>query len=460
MIQLRSNPFLFLATLGLLSLLDTAFAQTGDWVQNLPNGNRALFLSEDQAVGFARWDFIQNENKSISSVYYMMDGNKVGASALAGYREAAKRGALVRLIMDGYTPASWIDTQFDPGVLKAAILDGVQIKMFNPVNLSNVFTNAKLLTYKRTHDKMSVFGGQKTVDLGDRNFQNVNFRLLTKGKNSSTGIKSYRSIETFVQGEVVNEAQAYFDEMWKSKKVAELDLSQVTDAQVEQGRKNLDRYLKVMNEATAAGKHQPQNWFEKMKPVKEVHFFHDSIEGKGRITGGELVIADFIASAQHSLKIISPYIVLTPVFEKALEKAIQNGVKDIEVFTAAPFATDVPFSSLAFERQAMKLKKWGVKVYQHQGPELMHAKGLVVDGTKAAIMTHNLDAVSEYVNLESGLIFDDETMAKQLIAFTDEIKKESKLLEKPSTWNLIKVMIACGMILGGKLWPTLPASIR
>jgi phosphatidylserine/phosphatidylglycerophosphate/cardiolipin synthase-like enzyme/UDP-N-acetylglucosamine:LPS N-acetylglucosamine transferase len=416
---------------------------------NYGNQNYALFLSEDAEVGAARWDFIKNERTSISAVYYMMDGNKVGAAALAGYREAAKAGATVRLILDGWAPERWIDAKFDPGMLKAAIADGVQIKIFNPVDLSNPLNRLRRSTYMRTHDKLSIFGGQNVLDLGDRNFQNVNFGLA-----HNSDVPGYRSAETFLKGPAVKDAAAYFDEIWNSSRVKMPQLQNVSPAQLDQGRIYLDRYARVMQNAELTGSHVPVDWVSQMKPVSDVEFFHDSVEHKGEVKGSGEKILEIIRNARNSLTIVSPYIVLTPEFKQAIYDALARHV-EVTIITAGGSATDVDISSYSFETQAKDLQAAGARIFFHQGPKLMHAKIIQADGERSAVMTHNLDVISEYLNLESGISMKGEILNASVNAFVQEIVGESAPFTERTPISVGKELSVCSYLLATGLYPSI-----
>ncbi|MBS1960010.1 MAG: hypothetical protein JST80_11090 [Bdellovibrionales bacterium] len=424
-------------------------------------GNKGILVYDDQDSGDIRWDMIENENKEIASIYYMIDGKKIGPTAIAAYWYKAKLGVKVRLVMDGWAPSKWLDGNLDPAMLKAAIDDGVEIRIYNPVDRSKWKTWLKLLTYKRTHDKMALFRELNVIDLSDRNMQNANFSLQKWGQ-------PYRSIEELVQGPIVEDGWGYYEQVWGDPKTVPLDLSHITAEQAAAGRVRLQKYLDVMINAAKTGKHVRQNWIAKMEPIGEVHFFHDSVAYKGKVTGTEQTIVDLIDSAEVNgeIIIVSPYITLTPKTKAALLRAIRDRHVRLIVYTAAPHATDVKDSSLVFERQAGELMKYGAVIWQHQGPQLMHAKMIIVDGKRVSPMTHNVDAISEYINLESGLDMsptkeiDNAALLAQAEKFVAKVRSESKIFETPTKVGFVQGAKLCLQIYTAQVWPNLPQKWR
>ena len=381
--------------------------------------SRALFLNQEREVGIARLSLVKKENREISALYYMVDGKRVGAVALAEYWAAAKRGKRVRLVVDGFAPAQWLDSSLDPGMLAAMIEDGVEIRIFNPVSAENRLAVINPNTYRRTHDKMTIYKGLGILQIGDRNMQNINFRMM-KGSD-----KSYRSVEAYVQGPVMKDAQKYFDLVWASPLTKDPDLKGVTQMDIDRGRQALAGYIRAMDNSEIGKAARAFDVTAKMTPVEKVEFFHDIPGQKGLAPGSSEKVIELIGRAKHELRIISPYIVLTEKERDALYKAMKNGVK-LTIITAGAHATDVPISSMALEEQAPGLIARGAKVYFHQGPDILHAKFMEIDGVTDVTLTHNLDGVSEIVNLESGVVL---TGAPEFVAdgakFIDSMISES-----------------------------------
>ena len=58
----------------------------------------------------------------------------------------------------------------------------------------------------------------------------------------------------------------------------------------------------------------------------------------------------------------------------------------------------LPFAG--YKNLQRRLLAAGVKIYEFQGPETLHAKVILIDGQTAVIGSHNFDARSDNFNLE------------------------------------------------------------
>lgn len=381
---------------------------------------KALLLEDEEQVAKARWDFLRAENKEILATYFLWDRDKVGMVTLTEILKAVRRGAKAKILIDGWGPAQWEDCQIKPGTLKTLQREGVEIRYFNLPR-----EGSKILKYLpsnlgRSHDKLMILGEGKTVFIGDRNVQNINFRL--QKTNGKTG-ESYRSVEVIAQGPASLRAREYFIEMWNGKKVNAPDLSGVSWKEEQDAFWNLDRYSRLLNEMYSA----PIDWQSKMNEVQSIQFVSDVPGEKRKSFGQELDLLRLFDEAKRTITIISPYINLTPRFMGAVEKALARGVK-ITILSASKDATDARLSSELFEVQANRLIKMGVKIHLHQGPDFMHAKGMIIDDQVSYIGSHNFDLLSEWLNYESGMIIRDVGFTKQISDFYGEmIQRESKM---------------------------------
>lgn len=384
---------------------------------------RALFMDKEEDVGNARWDLIKGESKEIFAAYYLWDGNKVGAATLAGLREAAqKRGAKVRVILDGWAPENWVDATLDADVLKALKESGVEIRIFNPVDLSKFTTYLKPGTYNRMHDKLLYLGGQKVLETGDRNVQNINFRMQRKG--GKAGI-SYKSTAAIMQGDAVDEAKQHLEDLWEVSKAP--DLSEATPEGTAKAHENFDRYLNVMNSA----KHTPQDWVSKMVPVESIQFVHDSPGKKGGLSPLDQEFIKEMDKATDHITVTTPYPNFPKEYVEAFHRALTRKVK-VQIIVPAVETTDVKISLDVFAMQSYELQKMGVQIFTHQGPDFLHGKSLEIDGKTAYVGSSNMNMRGSRTDSESGVIVRDAAYAKQLEAFNQHLfTQETKPYVRP-----------------------------
>ena len=136
--------------------------------------------------------------------------------------------------------------------------------------------------------------------------------------------------------------------------------------------------------------------------------------------------ANAIENAESVVQIINPYFTPTPIIRKAIEKAVEKGVK-VEIMI--PGKSDIKFSPDAAFYIANKLRKKGADIYIFNGG-FHHSKIMMVDSIYSTIGSTNLNSRSLFYDYEiNAFIFNDEE-TKELMDIFEEDKKNSTLLTK------------------------------
>lgn len=377
---------------------------------------KAYFMDDEKEVAQARWDLIKNENKEVFAAFLLFDGNKAGRVALAAAREARRRGARVRILTDAWNMESWMDETIDRATMAALIKEGVEIRQFNPVDVTSKSKYLNPDNFKRMHDKLIYFGGQNIAATGDRNMQNINFRL--QKTNGQSG-KSYRSIETLIQGEVVEDIKSYMERSWNISEVP--DLEGITEEDIIRANRNMDRVLKVAQNSSLP----TVDWEAKLQDVESLKLLADVPGKKGIEFPIEEEIVEKIKGAKSKVVIVSPYIRLTGDLLKEIKAAKARGVKEVEILTAAFSRTDSKASSVAFAPQAKELMALGIKVSQLEGKDLLHAKAVRIDNEFSYITGHNFNGRSRFTDQESGVCVKCADYANRVDNFIASVRKES-----------------------------------
>lgn len=389
---------------------------------------------DEKEVLDQRVDLIENEKQEIIAVYYLWDGVNIGLAALAAYREAARRGVKVKLMIDGL---SVLNTQNLPEKVKKLLeavmpsasvsraifnelkRNKVEVKVFNPFdfNKTNHYFSIDLLS--REHEKISYFKSQNTTILGDRNWQAINFRMNPKNAG-----KSYKSVEIMVESERANQAVAtHLNEMWSNSEMLRYAKTEnVSRKEVDAVSKQMDKLLLSLK----TSKHRAEST-AKLIDVRSVRFVHDVIDKKREVKGMERDIIELIGRAREEITIVSPYFSWTKKVEAALDKAIHHHGVKIKIYVPRVSSTDAPASSAAFELQARRLAETpGYELYLHSGEDMLHGKVMRIDKHLSLISSHNMDLISEFLNYESGFVVDSREFARQTDIFIKEVHDESE----------------------------------
>jgi len=129
-----------------------------------------------------------------------------------------------------------------------------------------------------------------------------------------------------------------------------------------------------------------------------------------------------LLDAEREIVLQSPYFVLTPVAERALEEAAGRGVQ-ITVLTNSPASSDSPPTQAAFLQQwpTFLAKVPTARLFVVAEPRLMHAKVSLIDGVVSFVGSYNLDPLSAYINGEVVGVIWGETQARSLRRAIDDI---------------------------------------
>jgi phosphatidylserine/phosphatidylglycerophosphate/cardiolipin synthase-like enzyme len=119
-------------------------------------------------------------------------------------------------------------------------------------------------------------------------------------------------------------------------------------------------------------------------------------------------------SAEHSILIQNPYVLLTKDLAEALIRASDRGVRII-LHTNSPASSDNVFTQAFFLRdwKRMLADMPMARILAFPGPRPLHAKVFVIDDRVSLIGTYNLDPLSREVNSEVMVAVLSEAFAKE-----------------------------------------------
>ena len=280
----------------------------------------------------------------------------------------AKQGVQVRLMYDDIGSVGYVNLSF----AKKLNEQGIRCRVFNPaVPILNVFLN------HRDHRKITVIDGvvgfTGGFNLADEYFD----RAHPFGKWKDTGIR--------LEGSAVASLTASFLEIWNSHAREPEDCSQ---------------YFVHQSTGKADGLVQP---------------FGDNPLAQERVA--ENVYLNLINSAQKSLYMITPYLIITDEMNRALGLAARRGV-DVRIVT--PGIPDKKTVYAMTRSYYSGLVSQGVRIFEYS-PGFCHAKQCLCDGILASIGTSNLDYRSLYLHFENDVLLYDCKAVRQMAADFEEL---------------------------------------
>ncbi len=370
-------------------------------------------LSTPMDAATARVEMILGARKEISAEYFIVGDDPFSLTSLALLRDAARRGITVRLIID----AQW--NKVPKAVVAHLISEGVELRVYHPFRPGK----PDWLT-KRLHDKLLVVDGREMIT-GGRNIESPYF-----GLGRQVGRRDYIDCDIRVAGDTAGGAQQYFNDLWESREVRHSKARrhdrglEMAEALLDAHKGWLDqRVAEVLEDYTANPQFDPDSGAVEVKD-DAIRFLHDPVGRKGRDPGVGEELLGLMDAAEESLLIESPYLVPSKAFKKGLERALARGVR-VRILTNSLAATDNIFPQAGYAWYKKPLVRMGVELWEYTGPDCLHTKSAVIDGSRLIIGTYNLDPRSEHLNSEMAVVVDNQLLARQMLRIMDQSLEEA-----------------------------------
>ncbi|HEV3021986.1 MAG TPA: phosphatidylserine/phosphatidylglycerophosphate/cardiolipin synthase family protein [Pirellulales bacterium] len=387
-----------------------------------PASDLVALLPDDYAAAQARVDLIQQATRQIEASYYWIGNDALAAMFLSLLREAAQRQVSVRLI---------VDAEHDdiPSEVQTLLLQsGVRIKEFHPVSPAHPkWVNLRM------HDKVLIVDCKQMI-VGSRNLRDSHFGRAKV---------NYVDRDAYVAGDVVAQAGRYFDCLWTSPEVRDTAANDKLWQRLKQKDKlSLDRV--GLSKASGRGLSPAakaalwlnagrrvsvccrpidfcacNDWSACAVEVCCVQFIYDPCGQKGNPGGTDEQLLALIRQAQSTIVLETPYFVMSVRLKQALFEARSRGV-GVVILTNSLASTDHTFVAAVMTNQRRRTLRNGIELWEYAGPNHLHAKSLVVDGTTAFVGSFNFDPRSEFLNTETGVVVSDPQVAEWVQASIDD----------------------------------------
>jgi len=308
--------------------------------------------------------------------YHAIEDAEAWHSIQRVLEDRVKAGVEVRVFYDDMGSIGFINTDF----VDRLEAKGIKCRVFNPFKLGlNLFLN------NRDHRKITVIDG-KVGFTGGYNLANEYFHLTEPfGFWKDTGI--------MLRGDAVQSLTVTFLQMW--------------NAAQKKGEK--DDYARYLPDPVV-----PKGVQGFVQPYAD-----NPLDDKRT---GEDVYMSLAEAACDYVWFVTPYLILTDEFIRALGLAAKRGV-DVRVIT--PGIPDKKLIYKVTRSYYNALGRNGVRIYEYT-PGFCHAKMCVMDGVAATCGTINLDYRSLYHHFENGCLFSDCQAVADVKADFDEMLGEAR----------------------------------
>ena len=420
--QSTSSP----STTGVWPELDSIYA--GDWQLPLNEGRVALEW---------RLRAIDSATQSIDlqSFIWMLD--KSGSLIHDRLIRAADRGVDVKILIDDSFLAG-----ADRQTLALHEHENIQYRVYNPYKRrsTNAITRQILNLSEfhrldhRMHNKTMVVDNQVAI-IGGRNLADEYFGIDQD--------YNFRDMELLIGGPVVPEISMSFDNYWNDQwsfpidAVSHLRTRNTARSAISQRAQTLSSFFPVLDDAQ-----RDQIWRQTVRQSfrgttmlyvdKPPGVAPDAAEDRPVQVAGEL--AQLINSARQEVVIVSAYLIPTPTITAVLRNAAQRGVS-VRILTNSINSNNHVSAYAAYRTHVAELMTFGTQIHELRAdgkgrsryilPPIsekklgLHAKYMIVDGSRVFVGSSNLDPRSLRINTEIGLVVESRALSERLLKLTE-----------------------------------------
>lgn len=367
--------------------------------KNIPytKNNDVLVLNGAHAKFGSLLDDISKAKHHIHLEYFNFRNDSINKVLIEALVKKVREGVEVRAMFDAFGNMS-NDSPLKNKDLEAIRAQGIQIVKFDPIRFPWINH-----AFSRDHRKIVVIDGK----IGYTGGINVADYYL----NGIEGLGEWRDVHARVTGEAVNELQRIFLETWEQE----------------------------CGEHIEGDAYYPQHTPKDGADIAVVDRWPRRTPERMRRT-----YANAIHSAKDSITLINPYFIPMPIVSKALEKAIDDGVKVTILLSAEGDIKAIPDGVW---REGYRLMKRGAEVYMYTGG-FNHAKVMCIDGKFCTIGSANLNSRSLRYDYETNLFIFGKEDTEELQHYIELDKQRSFKLTKEiykqrSCWSRLLGWFVC-----------------
>ncbi|MEP7227441.1 MAG: phospholipase D-like domain-containing protein [Gemmatimonadales bacterium] len=338
-------------------------------------GGEVTILQNGDAFYPAMLEAIRNAKDSVNFEVYIFEPDEIGRQFMDAFKERARAGVEVRLLLDGFGGMK-MKKRYRDELTEA----GVTLARFRPFGLRSL-----VRFYKRTHRRAIVIDGQIGFTGGAA--------VSKKWKGNVTNAHEWRDSMTRVTGPMVGGIQSAFATNWV-----------YCCGEVIAGPRFFPPFERGDGPCGISVVSSPS---DAMQPIRLLFW------------------VSFI-NAHQRLWICNSYFIPDSRLRGAAIERAKSGV-DVRVLVPGNHTDAVPVQA-AGRSYYEELLSAGVRIFEYQ-PAMMHAKTVVVDGVWSIVGSANLDERSMELNEENVLGVADKDFAQSIArGMTADFERSREIL--------------------------------
>ena len=323
-------------------------------------GNKIDLLQNGDAYFPEMLEAIRAARKTVNFEAFILYSDSIGEQFRDAFCERARAGVEVRVLLDGIG-SGWSLNNSDVKMMQQA---GCKFSYYHPTHSWRADR-----TNRRSHRRILVVDG-KVGFTGSVGF-------AEKWSGNAQDKKHWRDMQVRIEGPLVAELQAAFQEHW----------------------------IKTFEEALSGA-----DQFPVLKPAGDLKA---QLVTSRSFSMAPVPLVQAIAFAAATKKIWITNAYCTPTDDQVgqLVKAVKRQV-DVRLLLPGP-NNDQPLTKSAGRTAYGKMLEGGVKIFEYQ-PSMIHEKSMVIDGLFSMFGSSNFDARSSEINEELDVVVYDQNFGREM----------------------------------------------
>ena len=363
-------------------------------------------LVEAPADGLsARLHIIDEAQERLDVSYYAMHMGETTDLFLGALLDAADRGVHVRILVDGFF-GGLTNSNCDYAAALGAH-PNIELALYNVPSFLKPWTfNGRLHDkYIIADDSILLLGGR---NIGDKYFAPDGYdKAISYDRDVLVYNTAWDSGST---DSVLFDVRDYMDTVWNSEYVQQ-PFGKDTTRGIEKRKELQNIYNSFRAEHNLLFEHTDDDYLEWTYPVNRISFLHNDIQIGPKEPKVTYILGELLKSAKESVTLQSPYVILDPMQKQLM---CDIGAKQIDtlVLTNSLASSPNPVACTANFIDRDTLLRSGLRLWEYQGTDSLHAKSYMIDDRMTVIGSYNLDPRSAYIDTELLLAIDSPEFAQ------------------------------------------------
>ncbi len=385
-----------------------------DFYEEHQGSERVAYVDDNTEALILRLQMIEMAQEEIILSTFDFNGDESGKDMMSALMHAAHRGVKVKVIVDGLS--GFLDLRGNEWFQALALEEGVEIRIYNPVNLLKPWQLQARLhdKYLIVDDTAYLLGGRNTTDLflGDySSSKNIDRELLVYEQEPS-------------EASSLMQAREYFQQIWELEcsrdYVCEKETKKIADARTALEKRH-EKLPELYPEMLV-----PQDWEARTMETDKVTLLSNPIEPENKAPNMWYALNQLMKTGEQ-VTVYTPYIICGEEMYQDLEQLCQE-TEQVEIITNDVTSGANPWGCTDYMNQKENIWATGVTVYEYLGAHSSHTKAVLVDDTISVVGSYNMDMRSTYQDTELMLVVDSPELNQVIRKEAEHDKTYSRVM--------------------------------